>query len=295
MNLFQLTPMGCCLCCLQKRVISALHIFLNKSIMCFIMSNICISAMWRRGELSILQDEITKMTMCIREQNNALRKEKVHLADSLADIAHQLRTPLISANLILALLEQEQKEAKKKALLCELEELFVQMEWLVNSLLKLSRLDAGVVEFYSEPIAVRRLLQTAIHPLQISMVMHNISLKMDMPDEMQLQGDLSWLSEAIQNILKNCIQSVGDDGMIQMTGMDTLLYSEISICDNGPGFEREDLPRLFERFYYGKDSSTAGFSIGLSRCKIIITRNGGTINVRKHPQGGAVFCIRFPK
>ena len=99
------------------------------------------------GELSILQTEITKMTVRIREQNDALKREKQHLADSLADIAHQLRTPLTSANLILSLLKNESAKNKRIALLREAEELFVQMDWLLNSLLKLSRLDAGIVDF----------------------------------------------------------------------------------------------------------------------------------------------------
>jgi signal transduction histidine kinase len=96
------------------------------------------------GELSILQSEITKMTLRIREQNQALKKEKEHLADSLADIAHQLRTPLTSVNLILSLLENNSNEHERKALIRETKELFVQMDWLLTSLLKLSRLDAGI-------------------------------------------------------------------------------------------------------------------------------------------------------
>ncbi|POP31593.1 sensor histidine kinase, partial [Lactonifactor longoviformis] len=154
------------------------------------------------GELSILQSEITKMTLRIREQNDALKREKEHLADSLADIAHQLRTPLTSANLILSLIEKTADEKERKALLRETEELFVQMEWLINSLLKLSRLDAGIVSFQRATVDVNLLINTAVRPLLISMELHNIELRTDVPEGMTIQGDLSWLSEAIQNILK---------------------------------------------------------------------------------------------
>lgn len=112
---------------------------------------------------------------------------------------------------------------------------------------------------------------------------------------MVIQGDSGWLSEAIQNILKNCVQSAGDNGEIKIVCEDTPLFGEITIHDSGAGFEKEDLPRLFERFYRGKNEDAVGYGIGLALCKMIITRQGGTITAKNHPQGGAVFYIRFPK
>lgn len=247
------------------------------------------------GELSILQSEITKMTVRIREQNDALKKEKEHLADSLADIAHQLRTPLTSAHIILSLLEKNPDEKERKTLLHETEELFVKMEWLINSLLKLSRLDAGIVAFRNDSVSVNDLINTAIRPLLISMELHNIVLQTKVPEGMMIWGDSGWLSEALQNILKNCIQSVDDNGKIEIVCEDTLLFDEIIIHDSGAGFEKEDLPRLFDRFYRGKNDNAAGYGIGLALCKMIIIRHGGTVTAKNHPHGGAVFCIRFPK
>lgn len=247
------------------------------------------------GELSILQSEIKKMTLRIREQNDALKKEKKHLADSLADIAHQLRTPLTSVNLILSLLENNYDENDRKALIRETKELFVQMDWLLNSLLKLSRLDAGIVVFQRENIDVNKLICTALRPLLIPMELHDTTLKVDVPKKIIIQGDFGWLSEAIQNILKNCMESAGENGKIEIGCTDNPLFSEITIHDNGKGFEKEDLPCLFDRFYRGKNSSATGYGIGLALCKIIITRQGGTISAKNHVQGGAIFSIRFPK
>lgn len=247
------------------------------------------------GELSILQSEIIKMTLRIREQNEALKKEKEHLADSLADIAHQLRTPLTSANLILSLLEKNPDGNERKILLRKTEELFAQMEWLINSLLKLSRLDAGIVVFQNIPIDINSLINTATRPFLISMELHNITLLTNLPNEMIIHGDLNWLSESIQNILKNCIQSIGDDGRIEIICKDTPLFGEIIIRDNGTGFEKEDLPHLFDRFYRGKNDNASGYGIGLALCKMIITRHNGTITAKNDPQGGAIFRIRFPK
>jgi signal transduction histidine kinase len=247
------------------------------------------------GELSILQSEITKMTLRIREQNDALKKEKEHLADSLADIAHQLRTPLTSVNLILSLLENNPDENERKALIRETKELFLQMDWLLTSLLKLSRLDSGIVVFQSEQIDVNALVCVASRPFLIPMELHGIALQIDVPEGIIIQGDSGWLSEAIQNILKNCMESTGENGKIEIVCIDNPLFTEIAIHDNGAGFKKEDLPCLFDRFYRGKNAGATGYGIGLALCKIIITRQGGMITAKNHPQGGAIFAIRFPK
>jgi len=247
------------------------------------------------GELSILQSEIMKMTLRIREQNEALKKEKKHLADSLADIAHQLRTPLTSANLVLSLLKNHPRENERRHLLREMDGLFVQMDWLITSLLKLSRLDAGIVIFRSGRIPVDSLVKAAMRSLLIPMDLHNITLRTSVPGGIEIQGDEEWLSEAVQNILKNCIESAGDNGWIEIACRDTLLFTEITIRDSGTGFAEEDLPRLFERFYRGKNSAAAGYGIGLALCKTIISRQGGTVSAGNHPEGGAEFIIRFPK
>ena len=247
------------------------------------------------GELSILQSEITKMTLRIREQNDALKKEKEHLADSLADIAHQLRTPLTSVNLIVSLLEKNPDENNQKALMRETEELLVQMDWLLTSLLKLSRLDAGIVVFKNEQIDVNNLICTARRQFLIPMELHNIDLQIDTPKGVIIQGDSLWLSEAIQNIIKNCMESAGDNGKIEIACMDNPMFTEIVIHDSGSGFEKEDLPHLFDRFYRGKNSGATGYGIGLALCKMIITRQGGTITAKNHQQGGAIFSIRFSK
>lgn len=247
------------------------------------------------GELSILQSEITKMTGRIREQNDALRKEKKHLADSLADVAHQLRTPLTSATLILSLLEENPEKLERKKLLREMEGLIVRMDWLITSLLKLSRLDAGVVEFKNEQVEVRHVINNAIQPLLIPMELHDITLEVETPKNVIIMGDEGWLSEGFQNIFKNCMESAGDGGKIHIFCEDTLLYTEIRIHDSGKGFRKEDLPYLFDRFYRGKNSGEAGYGIGLSLCKTILAHQGGTITAKNHPQGGAVFVIRFQK
>lgn len=247
------------------------------------------------GELSILHSEITKLMLRIREQNETLKKEKEHLADSLADIAHQLRTPLTSVSLLLSLLANNPDENERKTFVRESEELFVRMDWLITSLLKISRLDAGVVVFQREQIDGYNLINAALRPFLIPMELHNIEVQINAPKGMIIQGDSGWLSEAIQNILKNCMESAGENGKIKIVCTDNPLFTEITIHDSGAGFKKEDIPCLFDRFYRGKNPNAAGYGIGLALSRMIITRQGGTITAKNHPQGGAIFAIRFPK
>ena len=249
----------------------------------------------REGELSILQSEIVKMTLRIREQNRALVREKEYLADSLADIAHQLRTPLTAVHLILSLLEREPDERERMQLLQEAGELLVQMDWLITSLLKLSRLDAGIAEFQDAQTEAAELVTCALRPFLISLELHNITVHPDVPEGITIRGDKEWLCEALRNILKNCMENAGDGGTICIACTDNPLYTGLTIRDSGAGFAQEDLPYIFDRFYRGNNTGAAGYGIGLALCRTIILRHGGTVTAGNHSEGGAVFTVRFPK
>lgn len=262
------------------------------------------------GELSILHSEIQKMILRIQTQNRTLQREKNHLADSLADIAHQLRTPLTSANLVLSLLRHPSTERQRMDFIYELQGLFAQMDWLLTSLLKLSRLDADVVTFQQQTVAVVDVIHMALSPLQMALELHQVTVSLDIPAISVLQGDAHWLAEAFQNLIKNSMESISsspmDDsvdsprdsqmgGHIALACADTLLYTEITIHDNGKGFDPPDIPYLFDRFYRGNHSSSVGYGIGLALAQTIFKRQGGTITAKNHPQGGALFTVRFPK
>lgn len=193
------------------------------------------------------------------------------------------------------MLENSNDENELKKFKREAEELLLQMDWLITSLLKISRLDAGIVVFKSEEIDVNKLISTALRPFLISIELHNIDLQIHVEKGIVIHGDSGWLSEALQNIFKNCIESVGDNGRFQITCENNQLFTEIVIHDSGDGFKKEDLPYLFKRFYRGKNTDATGYGIGLALCRMIITRQGGTITAKNHVQGGAIFYIHFPK
>ena len=251
---------------------------------------------YKEGELSILENELSKMTLRLGEQAAALADDKKFLADSMADISHQIRSPLTSSNLIISLLmEPDLSPSGRKKLLQELTQLLSRIDWLVESLLKMSKMDAGTVRLQQAPVPVGALIQKAAEPLMIPMELREQALTIQGESHVTFTGDFAWSQEAVLNILKNCMESAGDHGWIEIVCEDTLLFTEIRIHDSGSGFDESELHSLFERFYRGKDTKTSGYGIGLALCKSILTRHGGTVRARNHPEGGAVFLIRFPK
>lgn len=246
------------------------------------------------GELSILQSEIYKMTVTLKEQSQKLREDKIFLADSIADISHQIRTPLTSMNITLSLLaEPDISEERRQELIRELYGLLSRVDRLINILLKISRLDAGAVQFKEESISLNELIQTAVKPLLVSLELKGQSFEAEAEGE--FHGDIAWTCEAIGNIVKNCVEHTPEGGKIAVAASENALYSEIVISDNGKGIDKEDLPNIFKRFYKGKSSGTDSFGIGLALAKMIVTEQNGVIKAENADQGGAVFTVRFYK
>lgn len=143
--------------------------------------------------------------------------------------------------------------------------------------------------------AQQRYRRQATRPLEILLELHDITLSRDIPPEASLCVDPVWLAEALQNLLKNCAEHTPDGGKIDIICKDNPLYTGIVLHDSGSGFAPEDLPHLFERFYRGSTDDSTGYGIGLALCRSIVLRQGGTILAKNHPQGGAMFQLRFEK
>lgn len=249
---------------------------------------------YREGELSILENELSKMTLRLSEQAAALAEDKKFLADSMADISHQIRSPLTSSNLILSLLmEPGLPAARRKKLLQELMQLLSRIDWLVESLLKMSKMDAGTANFQQAPIQVETLIRQAAEPLTIPMELREQTLALHGGSQAQFIGDFAWTQEAILNILKNCMEHTPTGGCIQAAFSENTLYTEIIIEDNGTGFAPEDLPHLFDRFYKGKNASQHSVGIGLAFARMVVLRQNGTLKAENRPGGGARFVIKF--
>lgn len=250
---------------------------------------------YREGELAILKVEIDKMVLRLKEQSETLKQEKGHLAASMADISHQIRTPLTSLHLVLSLLsEPELSHEKRTELLQQMGMLLNRIDWLIEALLKVSRLDAGTVEFKPRPVTVSQVVRAAAEPLEIPMELRGQQFVFDRQNGQEtFFVDLAWTVEAVANILKNCMEHTPAGGEIRVSASQNTIFTELVIKDNGPGFAPEDFPHLFERFYKGKNSGDQSIGIGLALARMILARQNATIKAENAPGGGARFVLHF--
>ena len=249
----------------------------------------------REGELSILRTELQKMTLRLKEQTDLLSVDKLRLTEAIQDIFHQIRTPLTSMNLLLSLLGEENLPPERRlSMTRELRRQLERVQWLVETLLKLSKLDAGTAHFQKEAVSLAELVRTAAEPLQIPLELRGQTLEVRIGEESFI-GDLRWTAEAVTNILKNCMEHTPAGGTITVQGEETALFTELCIRDTGPGFAPGDLPHLFDRFYRGRGAGEESVGIGLALSRSILAAQNGTIKAENAPEGGARFTIRFYK
>lgn len=246
------------------------------------------------GELSILKNEIYKVTLMLSKQGEFLKKDKEKLADAISDISHQLKTPLTSMMVMIDLLSEENLNLEKRIEFTKnIEMQLERMDWLLTSLLKLSKIDAGTITFKKDKVKVSELIKKAMSPLLIPMELKEQKIIVDGNENTSFTGDLNWSIEAIVNIVKNCIEHTKNKGVISIFYEENPLYTEIKILDNGSGIEKEDLPYIFKRFYKGKNASAGSVGIGLAMAKSIIVSQNGDISVRSKKNQGTEFSIKF--
>ena len=249
---------------------------------------------YNEGELSILANQVQKLTLRLTEAAEVVEADKKYLADSLADISHQLRTPLTAMNLTTTMLRNPDLASDKRMELTgELRSLLTRTDWLVETLLKISKLDAGTVKLAADNVSVKELISRSATPIAIPMELRNQTLIVNCGEE-RFTGDLVWSAEALGNILKNCMEHTPEGGVITVTAQGTALYTQIEVEDTGSGFDPKDIPHLFERFYKGSNASTNSYGIGLALARTVITAQNGTVQAM-NGSTGAKFVIKFYK
>ena len=246
------------------------------------------------GELSILKTNIYKTTSTLKYQKELLSDEKKNLAAAIADISHQLKTPLTSMMVMNDLLVDEQDDNKRTEFLKTQSSQLNRMNWLIQTLLKLSKLDAGTINLKREEVSAAELIEEAVKPFEIQFDLRNISFKSDV-SEMNIKCDKNWTVEAIQNIIKNCIEHMDDGGELSVSAVDTNIFTQITVRDTGCGIAKDDLPHIFERFYKGKNAGKDSVGIGLALSKSIIEGEQGEISVESSEGVGTKFIIKFFK
>lgn len=248
------------------------------------------------GELSELQNQIVKITIMLNKQAETMKKDKKELSVALSDISHQIKTPLTSINIMLDIIKEDEiDENLKREYLHQITKQLDSINWLITVILKLSRLESGMVEFAREDIDVKILLEDIKKQMAVALEIKNQNLYLKVQANCHMIGDYNWTKEALTNIVKNCIEHTTESKNIYIEAEENSLYLQIIIKDEGEGISKEDLPNIFKRFYKGKDSSKESFGIGLALAKTIIEKQNGEIRVQSKIGEGTQFKIRIFK
>ena len=247
-------------------------------------------------ELSILKNELYKVTVMLRENASNTLKDKINLKRALEDISHQLKTTLTSILIILDnLIDNPEMDYQTRVeFLHDLKRETTRIQSLIQSILKLSKFDSNTVQFIKQDIYLKQIIDEAIKNTGSLADLKNIKINVEGNKKIKLNCDLLWQIEAITNILKNCIEHSKENTQIDIKYNNNSVYSYITITDYGEGISKEDLPHIFERFYRGKNSSNESIGIGLSLSKTIIESNNGIVSVESNSDK-TTFIIKYFK
>ena len=235
---------------------------------------------YREGDVAVLKNELAKMTAALAGATDRLGQEKAALADALADVSHQIRTPLTAIGLLVPAIEDAAGPAERTRALRELETLVERVGWLVTTLLKLAKADAGAIRVQAAPVDVERLVRDALAPLAGAFDLRGVTCEADVAPGASFTGDAAWSAEALGNV--------------RVSAHEDAVALRLRVADTGSGIAAEDLPHLFERFYRGAESE--GFGIGLSLARSLTVAQGGTLRAgNDRATGGARFDFAFPK
>ena len=274
---------------------------------------------YREGDVAVLGNQVAKVVAQLARTTQQLDREKSLMGDWMADVSHQIRTPLTALSLTAAALERAEGAQERKALVWQLQTMVEQLSWLVTALLRLAKLDADALPLDSRPVMLDALFERATAPLEVALDLRGVRLEAICQPGASFAGDARWTAEALTNIVKNCMEHAPEGSAIRLEGSEDAIACRIRVVDEGPGIAPEDLPHVFERFYRGRpapqaveapscaapgieagtpgrpDAFNDGFGIGLSLAQALVVAQGGTLRASNEPGAGARFDITFPK
>ncbi len=245
-------------------------------------------------ELSILKNEIYKTTVMLKEAALNSNQDKLNLKSSLEDISHQLKTPLTSILIMLDDLIDDEEMTREVQIdfLHDIKREVMQMNFLVQSLLKLSKFDANTIDFIRKKVLVTKIINETLKNVSALCDLKNISIQVMNQEKVTLVVDAKWQIEALTNILKNCIEHSITHKSIKISYSQNQVYTLIKIEDEAGGISDTDLPHIFERFYQGTNSSEENAGIGLALAKTIIEKDNGSVQVSSN-NNGTTFTIKY--
>lgn len=247
-------------------------------------------------ELNRLKDSLYKITVMLKEDSESKRLQNEAILNSVANISHQLKTPLTSIQILLdnIIESTDMNENTRKKFTLEILRQVKGMNFLILALLKLSRLDAGVVEFENKEINLKNLVEDIVSDLDVVIDIKQINLIKNIKD-VTITGDYNWNKEAILNIIKNAVEHTQEGKNVYIDIDENDVYSKITVTDEGNGIDEKDLKHIFEKFYKATDSDPNSFGIGLALSKSIIEKQNGYISVDSKIGEGTTFIIKYLK
>lgn len=246
-------------------------------------------------DLSLLKNEIYKTTIMLNEISEISKKDKKELEESLEDISHQLKTPLTSILIMIDTLldDDDMDQNTREDFLRNMKREVMNINFLVKSILKLSRLDINTVKFISKKESVKEIINEAILNVSLLSDLKNVKIETNLSDSF-INCDYKWQIEALTNILKNSVEHSYENNKVLIESSENNAYVKITIKDFGTGIAKEDINHIFERFYKGKDSDYDSIGIGLALSKSIIEKQNGKISVESS-ENGTTFTIKYFK
>lgn len=253
---------------------------------------------YREGTAGVLYSNYYKMVRALMDSRDRVLDEKKFLRDIISDISHQLKTPLASLNVFIDLLVENKLpgDEERRKVLCEAQNQLSRMEWMVMSMLKLARIEAGAVEFEKKETNVFGMLSEAVGGVRVLTDKKKQNLKLTCDESCTMNVDSDWLIEAITNLLKNASDYSEHGTNIELRFEDNNVCQRIYVIDEGNGIEEKELPNIFKRFYRVKrEVNPNSVGIGLSLTKSIVNGMGGGIRVDSEIGKGTCFTITFLK
>jgi len=247
-------------------------------------------------ELSILKNEIYKTAVMLKEAALNSNKDKLNLKKSLEDISHQLKTPLTSILVLLDNLidEPDMDSSIRNDFIIDIKRNVININFLVQALLKLSKFDANTVHFIKKENDLEMIVKEAIKNVSTLCDLRNINIKLNTLENAKVECDAKWQIEAITNIIKNAIEHSKDNSSIIINIDNNRVYSKIEVIDFGDGISKRDIKHIFERFYKGENATSNSIGIGLALAKTIIEEDKGTIAVESN-ESNTKFTIKYFK
>ncbi len=245
------------------------------------------------GEFSVLKNKVYDITVMLREQNRYLEQNKKDMERMIADISHQLKTPITSLNMVNEILYMDLPKEKKMEFLDNMQKDLLKIEWLVKTILNMAKLDSKTLKLEKREVRASEFSQEVIEHFKVFCEMNESEIHVKDAENITFLCDRKWTKEAFNNIIKNAIEHGAKN--VTMSWEDNHIYTSIQITDDGNGIRKEELPHIFERFYKTKDSLENSLGLGLAFCKSIISHQDGEIKVQSKKGIGTKFIIKFYK